>query len=581
MNATMCIRAALAAFFILEYCCDANALEPVTQEVLMSRLDAIHYIDFEDAVPAEGYLLKRARYTFDMYKDYTPDHVLTLNYSNEPSDHAFPGDTIGRYILSTTLLSRALHEPKPQTLDQVMAALPGMLNAEGYLGWLLPKDRADETGLSNIMWCNGLTEYCLWQQDATALKMNRNVFAQIILPVREAYDYYYVPEKADGKIQWVHCTNDTAQAFGIIDPATRGYPLFPSAELKQEINGLIRLYRKVDPVTIQAQVHAVLFATRGILRWCEMEPDAGNLAFAESLYQRYRQFAMTENYENYNWFGRPTWTEGCAIVDSFTDAVRLWRLTGNNDYLADAHLILFNALLANQKDGDFGTNNCVGPNNEIFLKSGKRAPWCCSVWGGKGLARAFQYSYFRLADGLMVTIPGNSTITVPLPDGKWVLKQSTGYPHEDGIRFQVIASESENPRTLALFIPPWIEPDSMAVTVNGQRAAYPVENDFLLLKRAMKPGDDIEILFKQRCGPVPLLRPDRTPGFHRYMQGPLVLGVDSEKEETLPAHARLEPLGNACYKAEGLTLAPLCDLTDCRNPAQHTRTGSIQVLFRD
>ena len=38
---------------------------------------------------------------------------------------------------------------------------------------------------------------------------------------------------------------------------------------------------------------------------------------------------MTENFENYNWFGRPEWTEGCAVIDSFIVATRLWRATGN------------------------------------------------------------------------------------------------------------------------------------------------------------------------------------------------------------------------------------------------------------
>ncbi len=581
MNPAVCIKAMLIALIVPVLPGRAVAPDPVAHETLRNRLDTIQYLDFEDITPAEGYLLKRARYTFDMYTSYTPQHVLTLNYSTEPSDHAFPGDTIGRYILSTTLLSRALHEPEPLTLTQVMAALPGMLNAEGCLGWVLPKDRADETGLSNIMWSNGLTEYCLWKRDAAALQMNQNVFTRIILPVREAYDYYYSPEKTDGKIKWVHCTGDTAQAFGIIDPATRGYALFPSPELKQEINDLIRLYHKVDPVKIHAQVHAVLFATRGILRWCEIEPAADKLAFAESLYQGYRQSAMTENYENYNWFGRPEWTEGCAIVDSFTVAVRLWRLTGRTEYLADAQLILFNALLSNQKDGDFGTNNCVGPNGQLFLKPGSPAPWCCSVWGGKGLARALQYSYFRIPDGLLVTIPGNNTVAANLPDGILMLRQSTGYPHEDGINFQVLANASEKVRTLALFIPPWIEGESIAVSVNGRNLGCPMENDFLVLKRPLKTGDAISVRFRQHRGAVPLLRPERTPGFHRYMHGPLVLGVDSAKEESLPPEAHLESVGGACYRAEGLTLAPLCDLTDRRNALRHSRSGSIQVLFRD
>jgi hypothetical protein len=581
MNRTMHALSSLVVAFVSVSASAITAADSTAQETLLNRTQSIQVVDFEDITPGDGLLQKRARYTFDMYKMYTPKHVLTLNYSTEPSDKAFPGDTIGRYILSATLLSRALHEPEPQTLKDVMAALPGMLNAEGYLGWVLPKDRADETGLSNIMWSNGLTEYYLWKRDDAALKMNQNLFTQIIQPIREAYEYYYSPEKSDGKIKWVHCTGDTAQAFGIIDPATRGYALFPSPELKQEINELIRLYRKIDPVSIHAQLHAVLFTTRGILRWCEVEPNAELLDFAESLYGRYRQLAMTENYENYNWFGRPEWTEGCAIVDSFTVAVRLWRLTGKTEYLKDAQLILFNGLLANQKDGDFGTNSCVGPNNEIFLKPGQIAPWCCSVWGGKGLARAMQYSYFRLDDGVAVTIPGNSTVTVRLPDGLLTLEQTTGYPHEDGVRFKVLASESEKKRMLELFVPSWINRDSIAVTVNGQRDDYPIENDFIQINRVMKPGDMVCIQFKQISGAVPLLRPERTPGFHRYMHGSLVLGADTVDEKKAPIGSQTEALGAACYRVDGVTLAPLCDLTDRRDAAKRANSGSIQVLFRD
>ncbi len=545
------------------------------------RSQSIRFMDFEDITPAEGLLLKRARYTFEMYRGYTPEHVLTLNYSTTPSDHAFPGDTIGRYILSATLLSRALRQPEPETLRKVMAALPAMLNAEGYLGWVLPPDRADETGLSNAMWSNGLTEYYLWTRDAAALEMNRNVFARILLPLREAYYYYYSPEKTDGRIKWVHCTGDTAQAFGIIDPATRGYALFPSSALRSEINELIRLYQKIDPVAIRAQIHAVLFTTRGVLRWYDVEHNPAHLQFAEDLYGRYRRLAMTEDYENYNWFGRPDWTEGCAIVDSFTVAARLWRLTGKAGYLEDAQLILFNGLLANQKDGDFGINNCVGPAGQIFLKPGSAAPWCCSVWGGKGLARAFQYSYFQSNDGLMVTIPGNSTVTAPLPGGRLTLKQTTAYPHGNGIRFEVVASESRRPRSLAVFLPSWIKPGSLALAVNGRSAEWSAREGFLVLRRAMQAGDVIELGFEQRWGAAPLVCPERSPGFHRYMHGPLVLGADTAAEQKLPLGTPLEALGSACYRAGDVTLTPLCDLADRRDPAHHARSGSIQVLFGD
>lgn len=242
----------------------------VAWEATKHPLGDVRVIEFEDVVPGPGLLQKRARYTYDLYRSYTPQHVLTLNYSTEPSDHAFPGDTIGRFIMSATLLSRALHQPEPDNLKEVMATPPSMLNTEGYLGWVLPKDRADETGLANYQWSNGLTEYYLWTKSETALNMNRTVFSEIILPVKDAYYYYYSPERNDGKIQWVHCTGDVAQAFGIIDPATRGYPLFPSSELKSEIDELIRLYTKLDHTKVKAQVHATLNSSNrsGALHCC-------------------------------------------------------------------------------------------------------------------------------------------------------------------------------------------------------------------------------------------------------------------------------------------------------------------------
>ena len=197
------------------------------------------------------------------------------------------------------------------------------------------------------------------------------------------------------------------------------------------------------------------------------------------------------------------------------------------------------------------------------------------------MARAIQYSYFRLDDGLMVTIPGNSTVTARLPDGQLTLRQTTGYPHEDGIRFDVLASESKRERRLAVFMPPWIRPESIAVTVNGLKIERVMEEGFLIVKRAMQRGDIVSIQFQQVVGSAPLLYPERTPGFHRYMHGPLVLGVDTKDERKLPLNAALGALGAACYRAEDSTLAPLCDLTGPRDRAKGARSSSIQVLFRD
>ena len=60
---------------------------------------------------------------------------------------------------------------------------------------------------------------------------------------------------------------------------------------------------------------------------------------------------MTENHENYNWFDRfDTWTEPCAIIDSYLLAVQLWEHTMKPEYRDDAELIYYNGICHTQRN---------------------------------------------------------------------------------------------------------------------------------------------------------------------------------------------------------------------------------------
>src|SRR5258708_10018723 len=106
-----------------------------------------------------------------------------------------------------------------------------------------------------------------------------------------------------------------------------------------------------------------------LLRMHSLTGDPRLLQSVESRYQLYRSVAMTENYANYNWFGRPeTWTEPCAVIDSFMVATQLWQHTGDAKYLEDAHLIWANGVGHGQRaTGGFGTDSCAGPDTP-FIK---------------------------------------------------------------------------------------------------------------------------------------------------------------------------------------------------------------------
>ena len=73
----------------------ARAVEPSAAPATpLDRRQSVQFVEFEDITPAEGLLRERAARTMALYKAYSPEHVLTLNYSTTPSDKAFPGDTI-------------------------------------------------------------------------------------------------------------------------------------------------------------------------------------------------------------------------------------------------------------------------------------------------------------------------------------------------------------------------------------------------------------------------------------------------------------------------------------------------------
>ena len=412
-------------------------------------------IDFSD-INIAGILKDRAELSLTRLQEeyYCWPSISKVNFTS------CPGDAIGRTINGLTLLCMALHRPVPVNLQEIMRRLPELQNQDGYLGPTLPESRANEDVLAahNGLAC-GLSEFVMWTKDDQASHMLTQVCDNLFIPAQKAIGQYRsdsqtvtVPleptmsqQKAIGQYQsdsqtptsatWHLSGWDIGQLFLMLDGITRAYRLNPSPGLKSTIETMIDRYRGLDLVAIYAQTHAMLSATLGILRWYDIQHREADLAFATSLYQQYRDLAMTETFENYNWFNRPDWTEACAVVDSFLVATELWRLTGKCDYLADAHHILFNGLLPGQiVNGGFGTSPCVGATEKTGktidrTKAHSEARFCCTMRGAEGFARAIQFGYMIDGDTIVVPFYAESTATLRLADGICVIGQTTGYPN--------------------------------------------------------------------------------------------------------------------------------------------------------
>lgn len=195
---------------------------------------------------------------------------------------------------------------------------------------------------------------------------------------------------------------------------------------------------------------------------------------------------MTANYANYNWFGRPYWTEPCAVVDSYMAAMALFRMTKCRKYAVIANRIYYNALLAAQRpNGGFGCDQCSGIAQSGELLQPKadvyEAWWCCSMRGAEGLCSAAANCILFEAEQIWFVnyLPGKFS------ENGLEISVKTHYPDANDVRISIRGVASR--KTLRFYVPDSAE--DAACCINGQvyrteEASFltiPMESDGTLL----------------------------------------------------------------------------------------------------
>lgn len=233
-------------------------------------------------------------------------------------------------------------------------------------------------------------------------------------------------------------STDVGCDFIFMDGLVQAYSIVPSETLKELIQEMISRFLEMDIVKIKAQTHATLTGLRAIVRFYEMTGDRYLLDEVEKRYLLYRNLAITENYENFNWFERPEWTEPCAIVDSYLLATQLWQHTEKTSYLNDAQLIYYNALGHTQRvNGGFGCDNCPGPSTGFLQVQADEAFWCCTMRGAEGLSKAVQYSCFTQRNTIAFTSFNSGLFRFNKGNKICNLTMETNYPYNGKVALLV------------------------------------------------------------------------------------------------------------------------------------------------
>ncbi len=224
---------------------------------------------------------------------------------------------------------------------------------------------------------------------------------------------------------------------------------------------------------------------------------------------------MTETYANFNWFERPDWSECCAIIDSFMIAVQLWRHTGDPAYIEDAHLIYFNGMGRGQRNnGGYGADTCAGAHDPYVEVAVYEAPWCCTMRGGEGNARAIDYAYFSRPGELVLPFFHDSKASLQIGGGAVTLRQTTGYPYQGTVKLEIISSSLRQAVRVRFAAPSWTK--SHRLYLNGKDVPVRTNKGFVELQGPLRAGDTIALDFDLVTGARDTFNPFSIRGYHAF-----------------------------------------------------------------
>jgi len=520
-------------------------------------------------IQIKGDLGKRIERNFDRLEEVRYQPVVNKGCFRE-GKYRWPGDMEGRTILSLAMLQQS-GERESKYLPKTMEMMPGRLNELGYFGInYFPK--CDEQQLSGHGWLlRGLCELYADRKDPEVKKMIENIVDNLVVPTQGKHKVYPIEPrnrvKEKGKVSgevlsedgtW-RLSSDVGCDFIFMDGVIQAAEVLDRKDLYPIIDEMVARFLEVDLVAIEAQTHATMTGLRALIRYAALADNPELIAEAEKRFDLYVREGSTENHANYNWFGRPTHTEPCAVIDAFMVATQLWQIRGNPRYLEQAHKMYFNGMGHGQRqNGGFGCDDCLGNPKPILGIKMPEAWFCCTMRGSEGLVRAEEYCFMQSDNTLL--LPFFNDATVSFKGG--VLNISTAYPYEGAVTLKV-EKAPEAGTTLSFFKPSWA--GKTEVALNGKTVNATEKESFISVTEPLKAGDTLVYTFVQKPYWADTQNIHTLKGYQKLYQGPLLLGTMTKTELTLPADANVSwntETKQAEVSGSDVTLSPINDVID-------------------
>ena len=324
------------------------------------------------------------------------DEEYSIERVFQPEDYDWPSDWEGRALLAFTCHYN-IHGKKAPCMDQLVSALAEKTKGNLFFGKPFDGITVDEQQISGHSWyLRGLVEYAKAFDSQEAKDCLKATVEGLYLPIAEWYDRYPLErEKKSGGVSgevlssvsgW-RLSTDVGCAFMCVDGLAHYYAYTKDERVLTLLKKIISVFDKIDKVKWGFQTHTTLTCTRGILKLFEATGSPELLEIAKKTFYEYTQKGMTLTYQNFNWYGREdSWTEPCAVVDSFILATELYKITENEWYKTLSRRIWFNGLqFCQRENGGAGPDSCVTKEQPVLKISMYEAPFCCTMRYSEGL----------------------------------------------------------------------------------------------------------------------------------------------------------------------------------------------------
>ncbi len=370
-------------------------------------------------------------------------------------DYDWPGDWEGRALLAFCCHYEMSGKAIP-CMGEMIKRLPEKTNGKLFFGDEFDGKTVDEQQISGHNWyLRGLLKYAALFKSDFAFAAAKSIVENLYLPATDFYDIYPLDRNGSaggvsGNLTAVSngwkLSSDVGCAFMCVDGLAHYYAVTKDERVRRFLDKAISLFKSIDIVKRKFQTHATLTCTRGILKLYESTGEKKYLDTVKEIFDKYTKHGMTLTYENFNWFGREdTWTEPCAVVDSFILATELYKITGEKDYLTLSRRIWFNGLqFCQRENGGAGPNTCVTKDRRILKISMYEAPFCCTMRYAEGLLEYTRNESLFVWDHAAETVTDESGRQ--FTDDKLIVKYNgksvpifscNGYPREQATAIEL------------------------------------------------------------------------------------------------------------------------------------------------